>query len=191
VVEEKKGANPQQLEQKVIQRKVNTDPFGGSAGHKLSSDSTLDPREARLRAMAGGSNPMGAFPAPTVPHAAPSSVGPDPTAVFKKAQEEAADLAAAEKAFAEQEKQQNQLKTSNAPVENEEMHPVFANPPQRLRREISTKTVNQMSIFSSKREREDAAEAFFVIFDKMSEKAFKRLLLPRNLLNCKNWIVNS
>jgi thioredoxin len=130
VVEEMKGANPQQLEQKVIQHKVNTDPFGGSAGHKLSSDSNLDPREARLRAMAGGSNPMGGFPAPgavpppAVPYAAPSSVGPDPTVVFKKAQEEAADLAAAEKAFAEQEKQQNQLKTYNAPVENEEMLPV-------------------------------------------------------------------
>jgi len=130
VMEEMKGANPQQLEQKVIQFKVNTDPFGGSAGQTLSSGSNLDPREARLRAMGGGG---GGFPAPgavnppsfpgTASVPAPSS-GPDPTAVFKKAQEEAADLAAAEKAFNEEQKKQNQLKTYNAPVGDETMVPV-------------------------------------------------------------------
>lgn len=84
-VQELIGANPQQLESYVIQYKVNINPFAGSTGHRLSDSSTVDPREARLRALgqfSSGSAPPAARPAPTVP----------PT-VFRKSELTASELA--------------------------------------------------------------------------------------------------
>jgi thioredoxin len=52
--DEMKGANPSALEQKIVQYKVNVNPFGGS-GQKLQSDPaapTMSAREARLKQFA-------------------------------------------------------------------------------------------------------------------------------------------
>jgi len=62
LVDEMKGGNPQALEQKIIQHKVDLNPFQGS-GHKLVSEDTdpnlpaLSAREARLKAFASLEGP--------------------------------------------------------------------------------------------------------------------------------------
>eukprot|EP01031_Cornospumella_fuschlensis_P033337 gene33337-40327_t len=78
LVDEMKGANPQSLEQKVNQHKVNTNPFGGS-GNKLSAGASsaapLDPREARLRqfaAMEASKKAADSVPAPPAASVEPS-----------------------------------------------------------------------------------------------------------------------
>lgn len=127
VVDELKGANQGAIEQKVLQYKVNMDPFGGSQGHKLApSSGAVDPREARLRALglstssaqptkSEGKPAANPVPAPTV----------DQATVFKKAQE-AADLAAAEKAVAELEAKANELTIihDNVSPDGEELVPL-------------------------------------------------------------------
>ncbi|KAJ1402087.1 hypothetical protein B484DRAFT_405513 [Ochromonadaceae sp. CCMP2298] len=62
LVDEMKGANPTELEAKVVQYKVQTDPFGGSSGFKLAGDvdpnaPALSAREARLKAFAAMEGP--------------------------------------------------------------------------------------------------------------------------------------
>jgi thioredoxin len=148
VLEEMKGANPTALEQKINQYKVNMDPFGGSAGHKLASDGgggvKEDPREARLRALASFANTAPSLPPASKPSVAStsSSQPSKPAAVdskssssgvsadntlFTKAQE-ASDLAAATKAVEDLEKQTKQLtvipSTSTTTESGEELVPL-------------------------------------------------------------------
>jgi thioredoxin len=77
LVDEMKGANPADLEAKVVQYKVQTDPFGGSAGNKSGSSGddpnvpALSAREARLKAFAAIEGPR--KPVVPAPVAAPSA----------------------------------------------------------------------------------------------------------------------
>jgi thioredoxin 1 len=80
LVDELKGANPQALEQKVMQHKVDTNPFKGS-GNRLS-DSSADPnvpalsaREARLKAFGIHEGEKRPSPAPAVKHTSNPSGG--------------------------------------------------------------------------------------------------------------------
>ena len=127
VVDEMKGANPMQLEQKINQYKVNVNPFEGSSGHVLSSTTgAVDAREARLRALGGSSMPAAPVPAPVslppnyVPVPPPMQAAREPSSKAL----EAADLAAAERAFAEMELRPLVLQIFHSPVDGEEMVPV-------------------------------------------------------------------
>jgi thioredoxin len=149
VLEEMKGANPQALEQKINQYKVNMDPFGGSAGHKLASDGSggmkEDPREARLRALASFANTAPSLPPATKPSGASTTSSSQPSkpvshdskpsssgstadnTVFTKTQD-ASDLAAATKAVEDLEKQTKPLtvipSTSSTTENGEELVPL-------------------------------------------------------------------